>query len=103
MVYIRFLAGVFLLIAVFAIAADVTRSMQGNGLVLTPMISHWERLSPTSLKTFEGLVTRSAGPAFWSLGVRRFLTVPAAVIFLGLGLLTGYLGRRRRRVNIYAN
>jgi hypothetical protein len=103
MIYLRALAGLLLLIAVFAIVADVTRSLAAHNLVLTPLLAHWERLSPTSLKNFEGLVSRTAGPVVWTLGVKRVLQVPAALLFLSLGLLASFLGRRRRRVDIYSN
>jgi hypothetical protein len=103
MIYLRILAAVFLIIAVFAIAADVTRSTQAQALVFTPLYTHWERLSPTSLKNLESFVSRSASPLVWSLGIRRVLAVPAAVVFLAIGGVLGYFGRQRRRVNIYSN
>lgn len=103
MMIFRVLAGILMLVAVFAITADVTRSLAAHGLVLTPIMMHWERLAPSTLKTFEVFVTKSVHPLVWSGGIKSMLNLPAAVVLVTLGGFFGYLGRRRRRVNIYAN
>ena len=38
-----------------------------------------------------------------SQGLRKLLLLPASVAFAVLGLLCAYAGRRRRRVNVFAN
>jgi hypothetical protein len=39
----------------------------------------------------------------WNLGVRQLLAVPTWSAFAALGLIFAYAGRRRRRVNVFAN
>ena len=38
-----------------------------------------------------------------SKALRKLLLLPASVVFAALGLLCAYAGRRRRRVNVFAN
>ena len=42
-------------------------------------------------------------PGVWNWGVLWLLQLPAWALFGLLGLILAFLGRRRRRVNIYAN
>ena len=100
--FFRFLAGTFLLIAVIAAVYDGTRSMGTGGLAMTSLIEHWSRLAPTLLGAAQGAVTRSTHPLVWEM-LRKLLGVPAWAAIAVLGLLCAYAGRRRRRVNVFAN
>ena len=42
-------------------------------------------------------------PLVWETAVRPLLLLPAWALFGGLGFLLAYIGRRRRRVNVFAN
>jgi hypothetical protein len=99
----RFLAGTFLLIAVIAAVYDGTRSLGTGGLAMTSLIEHWSRLAPALLNAAQGAVVRATHPLVWEMGLRKLLGVPAWAAFAALGLLCAYAGRRRRRVNVYAN
>jgi hypothetical protein len=48
-------------------------------------------------------VQRRSHPLVWDYGVAQILRVPTWGLFGLLGLLLGYAGRRRRRVDIFAN
>ena len=50
-----------------------------------------------------GAVGRATHPLVWEMGVRKLLAVPTWAVFAVLGLLCAYAGRRRRRVNVFAN
>ena len=39
----------------------------------------------------------------WEVGVRRLLLMPTWLLFALLGAVFAYAGRRRRRVNVFAN
>jgi hypothetical protein len=99
----RFLAGTFLLIAVIAAVYDGTRSFTTGGLTMTSLVEHWSRLAPALFNAAQGAVARSTHPLVWEIGVRKLLAVPAWAVFAVLGLLCAYAGRRRRRVNVFAN
>ena len=101
--FFRFLAAVFLLIAVIAAVYDGTRSLGAGGLVMTSLLEHWSKLAPTLLAAAQGGIQRATHPLVWNVGVRQLLAVPAWSAFAALGLLFAYAGRRRRRVNVFAN
>jgi hypothetical protein len=42
-------------------------------------------------------------PLVWDPVIKTVLQVPASVAFCGLGVLALWIGRRRRRTNIFAN
>src|SRR5471030_1144360 len=101
--FFRFLAGTFLLIAVIAAVYDGTRSFGTGGVAMTSLIEHWSRIDPTVLSAAQSALARATHPLVWELGLRKLLGVPAWAAFAALGLLFAYAGRRRRRVNVFAN
>jgi hypothetical protein len=101
--FFRFLAAVFLLIAVLAAVYDGTRTLAANKLVTTSLLEHWSTLAPTLLNTAQSAVKRTTHPLVWDLGLGKVLLLPAALVFFVIGVLFAYAGRRRRRVNVFAN
>ncbi len=100
---LRFLAGCLLLVAVFAAVDDFTRSQAAGRTVLASASEHWQRVSPASLNNARNWVQRRAHPFAWDYGAAQILRTPTWGLFGLLGLLFGYAGRRRRRVDIFAN
>ena len=100
---LRFFASLLLLIAVIAAVADGTRTMAAERLVVTSAGEHWGKIAPNSLKYAQTYVQRTAHPLVWDTGVRPLLLLPTWALFGGLGFLLAYIGRRRRRVNVFAN
>jgi len=100
--FFRFLAGVFLLVAVIAAVYDGTRSLAVGSLVMTSLLEHWSKLAPTLLAAAQSGVQRATHPLVWDM-VRKLLTVPAWALFAAAGMVLAYAGRRRRRVNVFAN
>jgi hypothetical protein len=101
--FLRFLAGVLFLIAVLAAVYDGTRSVAAHTLTTTSLFEHWSKLAPTLLAAAQGTVQRYTHPLVWEAGVRRLLLLPTWLVFAALGLILAYAGRRRRRVNVFAN
>jgi hypothetical protein len=101
--FFRFLAGTFLLIAVIAAVYDGTRSLAAGSLAMTSLLEHWSRIAPGLLASAQSGVGRALHPLVWNLGVSKLLAVPVCAVFAALGLLCAYAGRRRRRVNVFAN
>jgi len=101
--FFRFLAAVFLLIAVFAGVYDGTRTLAADRLVTTSLLEHWSTLAPTLLNTTQSAVKRSTHPLVWDLALGKALLLPAPLVFFAVGVLFAYIGRRRRRVNVFAN
>jgi hypothetical protein len=97
------MAGTFLLIAVIAAVYDGTRSLATGGLAMTSLLEHWSRIAPGVLAAAQSGLARVTHPLVWEMGLRQLLLVPAWVVFAVLGFLCAYAGRRRRRVNVFAN
>ena len=101
---LRLLAHPLLLLAVVALVYDGTRTLAGgSGLVVTTLAEHWQTLAPVSLEGTKALLTRRLGAALWDPVVMSALRLPAWLALGGLGLVFGYIGRRRRAVNVFAN
>jgi len=101
--FLRVLAAIFLLIAVIAGVYDATRSLAADRLVMASLLEHWSNIAPSLLAAAQGAVRRSASPLVWDQGIAKLLQLPAWSVFAGPGLLLAYAGRRRRRVNVFAN
>jgi hypothetical protein len=100
---LRFIAGVLLLVAVIAAVADGTRTMEVQRLVVTSTGEQWGKIAPNSFRYVQNYVQRTTHPMVWETAVRPLLLLPAWALFGGVGLLLAYIGRRRRRVNVFAN
>ena len=75
--FFRFLAAVFLLIAVLAAVYDGTRTIAADKLVTTSLLEHWSTLAPTLLNTARRAVKRCTHPLVWDVGLGQLLLLPA--------------------------
>ena len=66
------------------------------------VVKHWQQVSPTTLEATRTYLTTRTRPWVWD-AFSAPLRLPAVVFFAALGLILGYLGRHRRRVEIFAN
>ncbi len=103
MMIVRLLAGAFLLLAAIAVVSDVTRTINGSGLVVTSLAVHWKAMAPQSLAAAQQVVSRSVHPWLWDPMIWRVLLLPSSLIFATIGISLAILGRRQRRVNIFIN
>jgi hypothetical protein len=100
--FLRVLAAALLLGAAIAGVYDATRWLAGTGSVSTSLLDHWKNLAPSLLASAQTGVQRFAHPLVWD-GIAKLLALPAWAVLGGLGVLVGYAGRRRRRINVFAN
>jgi len=105
MTVLRFLGGLFLLAAVIALTADFTRADPGGALLppFASLLKHWADLAPQSLAAAKRAVEVRAHPLIWDPVIRSLLMLPAWMSLGAVGLLLSWLGRPRRRVDIFAN
>ena len=104
MAVFRFLASLFLLIAVVTLVADATLVSQGTASFhATSLGKHWADLAPSTLESAKAGVSRATLPWVWDTIIAPALAVPTFLFFGVLALLSGYAGRRRHRVDIYIN
>ena len=103
MAVLRALAWLLLLVAVIVLVNDVTRAAGGNGSVMATSLSHWKQTSPASFASAAAFVQKSLHPKLWDPVIVRLLMLPMWVLLGALGLLFAVLGRKKRRINIFAN
>lgn len=103
MAALRFLSFLFLLAAVLVLATDVTRARTEPGQRFwVPLRDHWQEVSPKSLEAARRSIERTH-PALWTVVVQPALKPPGWAVFGAAGVLLGYLGRHRRKVQIFVN
>ncbi len=104
MFFLRLLGSWSLLVAIIALVADITRSLAlGSGLAFTTLERQWMDLSPATLDALQATLERSVSPYAWDPVATFVLETPTWVIFATIGVLLYLSGRRRERVNIFAN
>ncbi len=99
----RFLAAVFLLVATIALVDDATPAVYGTGpFGLTSVAAHWQELAPSGLAAARK-GAESLAPWLWDDALAPLLATPTCIAFGLLAVLFGYIGRRRRAVEIFVN
>lgn len=101
---LRFIARPLLLLAVLALVYDGTQTLAGgSGVVITSLAEHWQALAPRSFEALKAWAARLGPTEAWDGAAQRVLVLPAWLVIGILALLLLWAGRKRRRVNIYAN
>lgn len=101
---LRMLARPLLLVAVIALVYDGTRTLAGgSGIVMTSLLEHWNGLAPATLEALKTFMVKRLGAGIWDGGLLRLLRLPAWLVFGVFGLLLAYVGRKRRKVNVFIN
>ncbi len=95
---LRFLAALFLLLAVVLFVAGMTQ--HGTH---TSTATHWQSISPSSYAAFQASITHKIGAWAWDPVTLSVLGLPSYILFGGLALICGFAGRRRRVVNVFIN
>lgn len=101
---LRFVSTICLLVAVIALVADLTPAWAGaREWSLSTVADHWKQVAPTTYKSMVQSASGGKGGWMWVYIIGPLLAVPTCILFAVLSALTGYAGRRRTRVKIYAN
>jgi hypothetical protein len=104
MAVLRFLASLFALIAVVALVADMTPALDGTGVFKAhSVIGYWTELAPASLVATRANIDAMTFPWVWNPLVLSVLGVPMSILFAGLAVACGYLGRRREQMKVHVN
>jgi len=104
MAVLRFLSALFFLIAVTALAADATLLLAGD-LTFRPasLQQRWSEIAPAVLNSVQMSLANQQLSWVWTMVISPLLSLPAVFLFAALGLLFGYAGRHRRRINVFVN
>ena len=103
MLALRFIGSLFLLAAVIALTADLSRPRRPNVPMLASVERHWSEVAPQSLASTAKTVRSRTHPFVWDTLVRSVLAIPASVSLTLVACLLFYWGRPRRRVEIFVN
>jgi hypothetical protein len=104
MAVLRFLASLFMLVAVVALVADATVPLSGAGpFKATSFAKHWADIAPVTYKAAQTAVSNRAAPWVWDPLILSIISLPTFVLFGLLALLAGYGGRRRASISIDRN
>lgn len=101
---LRFLTSVFALVAVVALIADATPAFYGTQpFIMRTVMEYWQELAPGSLEAAHAAVIRATAPWVWDPVITSVLGRPAPVLFGGLAIFFGFLGRRRAELKVHIN
>jgi hypothetical protein len=104
MLVLRFIGALFLLGAVIALTADLSRtSRPPQAPVFTSLLKHWSDFAPQSLKAAQTSVQTRMHPVLWDPVILSLLSLPAWISLTVLAILSFWAGRPRRRVEIFVN
>jgi uncharacterized membrane protein YfcA len=100
----RFLAALFALFSLIAVAADVSRpALDGQSRAEISLLQHLQTLAPSFVTALERSVENSIGVFAWNPVLTSILSLPASLIFFVLAVAAGLLGRPRQRIRIFVN
>jgi hypothetical protein len=104
MTVLRFLAGLFLIAALIALVDDATQPLTGAGPFSPTSLGRlWAETAPRSLAAARNAMSHGFGTLVWNAVIARLLQVPTFILLGVVGVLLGYLGRRRSRIEIFTN
>lgn len=105
MMMLRVLGAWSLILAMVIVTIDGTKSLaSGEGQwIATPLGEHWFKLHAPSLNTAQAAIERYVDPLIWDPVIVSLLLAPSWIVFAVLGLLLYWLGRKRRRIDMYDN
>jgi hypothetical protein len=93
----RLAAMVALAVSVIMAVLDTTRAVAAAKLVLTPLKTSWNAVSPDTLAAAESFVREKAQPLIWDTVVDRILNQPGFAVFAALALLLYAIGYKSQR------
>ena len=85
-----------LVLAVITAVLDLTRSIANSAFTTTALGENWASFHRESLLLLEPAVSRYLHPFVWNPIMQGILSLPGWFVFLVLGLIFLWLGRRRQ-------
>lgn len=92
----RFAAMLSLAVAVIMAVLDTTRSVVASQIVMTPLKTSWNAVSPDTLVSFETFVRGKLHPLVWDMGLSWVIDQPGFILFALLAFLLYCVGYRRQ-------
>ena len=99
----RFAAMIALAIAVIMAVLDATRTVAASHLVMTPLKTSWNAVSPDTLGAAESFVREKVQPLLWDTAIDWIISQPGFAVFAALAFLLYLIAYKpARRVNRFA-
>ena len=90
--------------AVVALVTDATPALYGTKpFAMTSVLGYWQELAPASLEAAHAAVVKATMPWVWDPVATSILTRPTPVLFGGLAVFFGFLGRRKEPMKVHIN
>ena len=93
----RFAGMVALAVSVIMAVLDVTRSVAASAIVMTPLKTSWNAVSPDTLGAAEAFTREKVAPLVWDSVANWVLNQPGFAVFAALAFLLYAVGHRPRR------
>jgi hypothetical protein len=93
----RLAATVALAISVIMAVLDTTRSVAASKLVMTPLKTSWNAVSPDTLAAAEAFVRGKIQPLLWDTVIDWILNQPGFAVFAAAALLLYMIGYKSER------
>lgn len=108
MLVLRFIGSLFLLCAVIALTSDLSKPVRTTAQsapqpAFSSLLKHWSDFAPQTLSAAQKTVQTRSHPLLWDPVIRSVLAVPAWITLSLLAIAFLYIGRPRRRVDIFVN
>ena len=104
MAIFKFLGSWLIAAAALALINDLTRAVApGARFAFLSMRGLWQMVHEASLTAVQGFLHRAALPILWDPLALGVLKLPAWFVLGILGAILCYVGRKRRRVELYTN
>ncbi len=100
---LRTLGIILLLFATVTLVIDGTKTLSKGQLCVTPFGEQWLLFNRDSLRAAKKAVEDQIHPLLWDPIIATLLLWPSWVILGGLGILFYWIGRKRYKINLYAN
>ncbi|KQW32177.1 hypothetical protein ASE36_08300 [Rhizobium sp. Root274] len=91
----RMLSLLFLCVGTIAAAVDAIASVSASRVILTPLASIWNDVSPGSLLKLQSMLEMRFGPAAWSAVQDMLLPQPGFVVLFALSLVFWMVGYKK--------
>jgi hypothetical protein len=100
----KFLGSWLLAVAALALINDATRGLApGARFTFLSMRGLWQMVHEGSLTAFQNGVQRGLHPLAWDPVMLGILKLPAWFLLGVIGLMFCFIGRKRRRIELFTN
>ena len=96
----RLAAMVALAVAVIMAVLDTTRTVAASKLVLTPLKTSWNAVSPDTMAAAETFVRGKIEPLVWDTAIDWIVNQPGFAVFAALSLLLYIIGYKSHRKSV---